>query len=264
MKIEITNLATYLHLLYAQLGRFHQLLAKTHRDQPSSVDACWSLMLYADEIVPGNVLGKAQRKGCSVFCSFLQFQLQALSNEKSWLTLCHVRSSLVNSLAGGIGQVISIILQSIFVRQHFSPGLVILLSSEAGNVRLFFKLGVFIQDGTSHKYCFSSKGDSGIKCCLLCNVTASKVSDEEDPDSAELSHTFRYNQLRVYSDEKILGAFDRLEQKKTVLSAVDFGLVQAVGVTYSTQMLLLNTDLRAANVSRPATQYCHDYMHGCL
>ena len=40
----------------------------------------------------------------------------------------------MNSLAGGIGQVISIILQSIFVRQHFSPGLVILLSSEAGNV----------------------------------------------------------------------------------------------------------------------------------
>ena len=49
-----------------------------------------------------------------------------------------------------------------------------------------------------------------------------------------------------------------------MLSAVDFGLVQAVGVTYSTQMLLLNTDLRAANVSRPATQYCHDYMHGRL
>ena len=85
-----------------------------------------------------------------------------------------------------------------------------------------------------------------------------------DPESAELSHTFRYNQLRVYSDEEILGAYDRLEQKKTALSAVDFGLVKAVGVTYSAQMLLLNTDLRAANVSRPATQYCHDYMHGCL
>ena len=129
----------------------------------------------------------------------------------------------MNSLEGGIGQVISIILQSIFVQQHFSPGLVVLLSSEAGNVRLFFKLGVFIQDGTSHKYCFSCKGDSGIKCCLLRNVTASKVSDEEDPESAERSHAFRYNQLRVYSDEEILGAFDRLEQKKTVLSAVDFG-----------------------------------------
>ena len=222
VKIEITNLATYLHLLYAQLGRFHQLLAKTHRDQPSSVDACWSLMLYADEIVPGNVLGKAQRKGCSVFCSFLQFQLQALSNEKSWLTLCRVRSSLVNSLAGGIGQVISIILQSVFVRQHFSPGLVILLSSEAGNVRLLFKLGVFIQDGTSHKYCFSSKGDSGIKCCLLCNVTASKVSDEEDPESAELSHTFRYNQLGSTQMKRFLAPLTGWSRKRqcSVLSTL--------------------------------------------
>ena len=71
VKIEITNLATYLLLLYAQMGRFHQLLAKAQRGQPSSVDACWSLMLYANEIVPGNLLGKA--------CSFLQFPLQALS-----------------------------------------------------------------------------------------------------------------------------------------------------------------------------------------
>ena len=265
VKFEITNLATYLHLLYAQMGSFHQLLNKTHRDQPSSVDDCWSLMLYGDEIVPGNVLGKAQRKGWSIFCSFLQFPLQALCNEKSWLTLCHVRSSLVNSLEGGIGQVMSIILQSIFVQQHFSPGLGVLLSSEAGNVGLFFKLGVFIQDGSSHKYCFSSKGDSGLKYCLLCNVTASKVSDEEDPESAELSRALKYNQLRVYSDEEILGTFDRLEQRKAVLSNADFGLWQkAVGVTYNTQMLLLNAELRAASVLRPATQYCHDYMHGCL
>ena len=147
----------------------------------------------------------------------------------------------------------------------FSPGLGVLLSFEAGNVRLFFKLGIFIQDGSSHKYCFSSKGDSGLKYCLLCNVTASKVSDEEDPESAELSHALKYNQLRVYSDEEILGTFDRLEQRKAVLSNADFGLWQkAVGITYNTQMLLLNAELRAASVLRPATQYCHDYMHGCL
>ena len=66
------------------------------------------------------------------------------------------------------------------------------------------------------------------------------------------------------SDEEILGTFDRLEQRKAVLSNVDFGLWQkAVGVIYNTQMLLLNTELRAANVLRPATQYCHDYMRGC-
>ena len=81
VRIEITNLATYLHLLYAQLGRFHQLLAKTHRDQPSSVDACWSLMLYADEIVPGNVLGKPKERAAvsSVLSSNSNSRLSAMT-----------------------------------------------------------------------------------------------------------------------------------------------------------------------------------------
>ena len=94
VKFEITNLAIYLHLLYTQIGSFHQLLNNTYRDQPSSVDDCWSLMLYENEIASGNVLGKTQRKGWSIFCSFLQFPLQALSNEKSWLTLSIISSSL--------------------------------------------------------------------------------------------------------------------------------------------------------------------------
>ena len=60
-------------------------------------------MLYENEIAPGNVLGKTQRKGWSIFCSFLQFPLQALSNDKSWLALAVILSSLKFLASHGIG-----------------------------------------------------------------------------------------------------------------------------------------------------------------
>ncbi|CAL1129152.1 unnamed protein product [Cladocopium goreaui] len=50
---------------------------------------------------------------------------------------------------------------------------------DGSSLKLFFDLQVLLQDGGSHKYTWSNKGDAGLKPCLLCNVQAGPKGGDE-------------------------------------------------------------------------------------
>ena len=61
---------------------FSAMLQRMHAAKPSSLEEPWKLVLYCDEVLPGNQLGyKSARKFWAFYWSILEFGSATLSNE---------------------------------------------------------------------------------------------------------------------------------------------------------------------------------------
>ena len=77
-----------------------QLLKK-----PPSIDNPWQLVLYSDEVTPGNPLSTAnKRKFHAIYWSFLEFGMHALCREESWFCIVTEYSIDMNTISAGLSQ----------------------------------------------------------------------------------------------------------------------------------------------------------------
>ena len=112
------------------------------------------------------------RKTWALYVSIKEFQTH-LQPTEAWITICVVRSSIVNTLDGNLSQLLKILLHH-WSTTHMIHLAGIQLFEPPGqpqcipHKRLFLSLGFFIMDGAAHKYAFSIKGDSGSRFCCLC------------------------------------------------------------------------------------------------
>ncbi len=268
MTLPYVNFLVYISKLYSQGGSFTQLLQAKHAQNPSSPDKPWGLTLYTDEVIPGNVLGRAERKAWTIYATLDEFRPQ-LHHTDLWLTLAIARTSHVQKLDAGIGQLMAVILQSIFCHPYAEPQGGFPLTHETGTIRLYFTWKTMVCDGAAHKQVWATKGDSGAKFCLLCgNVRGHRARQTEEPDEAEPEWHWQptpYDQLHLVSDEDILASYARLHARKATTSAADFSRWQvATGLTYSHHALLLNEPLKAKAILKPVQQFAHDWMHAVL
>jgi hypothetical protein len=137
-----------------QGGSFTSLLYSTLLDKPSTYEEPWSLIAYADEVVPGNQLSHDnRRKMWVIYISWLEFGAQALQKEESWLCVFSGRSINVNKAAAGISQVFGSMLKMFFGSLGFNirTGGIVLQDNENKSIRFFSKLGMILQDGGAHK-----------------------------------------------------------------------------------------------------------------
>ena len=82
LEVEIQHPAAMLWHLCQTSSRFSDLVARTCQRHPASFREPWSVILYADEILPGNQLAyKNGRKVWGMYWSIHQFGAAALSNE---------------------------------------------------------------------------------------------------------------------------------------------------------------------------------------
>ena len=262
------NLLVYLASLFQMGGSFHDLVQRKHRANPSSVSKPWQLSIYSDEVIPGNVLGPAQRKLWAIYASFQEMD-QFLHHEDLWLTISLERSSFVSQVQGGVGQIMSKILEAIFANAHMEPQAGFLLKSPCGpgsDVRLHFRWAICLADGAAHKQIWSSKGDAGTKFCILCaNIHSGQPTTGDDEDTMD-HRTTKYSQLVLTTDEDVVQSFHRLnERRATCRTKAEFSQwQQATGWTWNAHALLLNQTLLAKNQVKPVSQFCHDWMHGIL
>ena len=254
--IYFASFLVYLASLFQMGGSFHDLLQRKHQSNPSSVHRPWNLILYSDEVVPGNVLGRAERKFWAVYGTFHELR-QFIHHEDIWLTMSLERSNFVSQLQGGVCQIMSTVLKAIFCDAHVEPRAGYLLKSPCGpDIRLHFQWGICLADGAAHKAIWSSKGDAGTKYCFLCaNVHSRPAASPEDQDV--IDHYTKYNQLKLYQ---------RLDEKKrTATTKAEFNFwQQATGWTWNAHALLLHQPLLSKGQIRPVSQFCHDWMHGIL
>ena len=115
LKASIVNLHALLFHAFAQGGGFYKLMMETMEKHPPNPREPYSLVLYSDEVVPGNALSHDnKRKIWMVYGSLMQFGSERLSQECAWLTLASCRSSFLAQVHGGIGQLMKEIVKNAF------------------------------------------------------------------------------------------------------------------------------------------------------
>ena len=93
-------------------------------ERPNSMASPWGLILYFDELVPGNVLRlDNKRKTMSVYMSFMQLGHERLSKTEFWFTLAVARANVIRAIDGGWSNMYRILLRSLFFgSQQFRKG----------------------------------------------------------------------------------------------------------------------------------------------
>ena len=123
-------------------------------ERPCSADRPWSLVIYSDEIVPGNALAfQHRRKLWAIYVSFLEFE-EHLNNEYAWIPIVAVRTSQLKNVVSGISQVFAAVLKVFFgklLTYDFRTGGAQLKAPDGSTFRFWATLAMFIQDGAAQK-----------------------------------------------------------------------------------------------------------------
>ena len=266
IRLNVLNPISYLCILLMASVGFSQLVERTYDANPCTMDKPWRLALYSDEVTPGDAFSVTlARKVQVVYWSFLEFE-HLLSDENTWMIATAKRSSEVAKVSGQMSQVMGQVAKLFVYGDSSFDGSGIWVKLATGRkIRLFAKIGMFIQDGGAHKATFHCKGDSGSRFCMLCrNVFSlkSELGGDVDEDGDSYSSIIKVADLDFAESEEIIESLERVHHFRTIDTAKDFEKrCIANGFSYSGYNLLLDPDLR--DHLDPKDQFCHDWMH-CL
>ena len=106
VRIPIAHPYACLTHVLAESESFRKSFRQRLTDRPATPEDPWTIVIYSDEVTPGNPLACAnERKFQAVYWTFLELGVNALSRETSWFTLMTEYSSIVNnSLDSGLSQ----------------------------------------------------------------------------------------------------------------------------------------------------------------
>ena len=265
--MHVINPFAYLHLAMKQGGGFFRLMSQRLASTPSAHDAPWRIVMYSDEVVPGNQLSVHQtRKIWVIYWSFLELH-PCLSDEDAWIPMIAESSEGLKTVNGGISQVFAQMIRVFFglaVHDLMDGGMHI--EGPGGfRARLYAVLAMILQDGGAQKLVWSCKGESGTRLCMLCKNLVSTTSTLVDEDGTNLlvCNFLHEHELVFANDADIHATIERLSSFKLTSSAGDFKLrQQAMGFTFQEHALLFAKDLWDRGIVKPAAQFAHDWMHG--
>ena len=272
--INIADPFAMLYTLVKQCHGFSSLLQYALRRHPPSYDAQWRVLVYSDEVIPGNQLSLHNlRKVWVLYWSFLEFGAAVLSMEDAWLCLAVVESDHVKDIEGGMAQVFGAVLKHMFASGHGDHTLthsgVLLDFPDMSSTRLFARLEMILQDGGAHKLVFMVKGDAGTKFCMGCRTLYTESSDIVDGDTNDAlltcSQLFE-SDMDFATDAEVRGTVARLalyartHPARTTRDKELLGLrEQACGFNHNPHNMLLEPALD--DVVNPVSQFAHDPMH---
>lgn len=265
VKVAFVNPHAMLHKAFYQGGALARLLTRRLLACPSSPEAPWRLVLYSDEVVPGNQLSHDnKRKLWVIYFSFLELGANALSNEDAWFCVFVKRSRDVNLLSAGMGQVFGAVIKLFFgaAGHDISSGGLYFQAPDGSPLRLFANLAMVLQDGGAHKSVWHCKGDAGTKFCMLCRNLYSEKSELTAEDGSKMltCTLIHESDLDFATDDDIRGSVRRLADSRATDSKQMFEKrSQAVGFNHEPHGMLLDVELDA--IVRPASHFCHDWMH---
>lgn len=156
-----------------QCAGFRAIFEQTvSRCRPSPAQP-WHIVLYCDEITPGNPLRPDnKRKVTAFYASFLEFK-DALRCEECWLLLGVLRSSLLKDIAGGMSAVVRQLLRQMLL----GPRNIRTAGALCGSTLVFGRFHRILGDEAAVKAALATKGASGLKPCLHCKNVVAKAAD---------------------------------------------------------------------------------------
>ena len=253
-----------LYFVFFHCAEFAAFFEQRLHECPSTEESPWNILLYCDEVHPGDQLGgKKLRKFHAIYFSFQEFGAAALANEDMWFTVATVRTQVVNQIPGAMSKVFSIVLRDMFVDGPLADIGANLQHADRTH-RFFAKLGYFIQDGAAHKQTWHCKGDSGCKLCVLCRNIFSLASEVVGDDGEELlrCNAKTHAELDLATSADLRYAVRHLNE---LHDAPDFDAAEfedrekALGFTWSPYNLLGDPEMDPY-LDVP-NQFFHDWMH---
>ena len=138
-----------LHVAASTSVSFQKFLLRVLAASPSTPQRPWRVMVYFDEVTPGNQLSSAnRRKSQCVYWTIAEFGDTALVDEEAWFT-CLVATSLqVKKVLGGMSCVIGAFLKMFWGQDIVEArwgGVSLPLQSNAP-VRIFLEMGCILAD----------------------------------------------------------------------------------------------------------------------
>ena len=230
---DLTIISPFAMLYIATLRckGFEQLIRRTIAAHPPSYERPWRLIVYSDEIIPGNVIAARNvRKLWVLYWSFFEFGVANLSEEDAWFCIAAERTDRVKQLEGGMAQVFGQVLQYLFapgvpedgvVKHSLKDGGVRLRFAHGSHVRIFAELFMILQDGGAHKQVFCVKGDAGLKQCIECRNFYAKdhgVVDEEAGEGILTCASVLGDEMDFATDDEVRRTVQRLAEFKLTLT----------------------------------------------
>ncbi len=243
-----------LYYMIRSCDRLRAFILRTLELHPCSPTNPWTVILYDDEILAGNVLlHHNHRKSWAYYYSFLEFGVAALSSEFLWFTLTVSKSDSVTSIVGhGRGMLfkeMALTLVSFRVE-----GFV------CGDIMIWAKGLKVVGDGDALKHSMDLKGASGHFQCPLCsNVVSRRVARKANLAVTDMVciTELDVSKFQAHSDESFINNAKFLESQKPLLGNTKFKeLETSLGLNYAPDGVLLcdNLEFKITNVG-------YDYQH---
>eukprot|EP00971_Amphidinium_carterae_P239319 4751070-Amphidinium_carterae.1 len=234
-QLEVQSPFAMMYYLTLKSSSFGKLIQQAHMRLPSSPQSPWHFILYSDEVTPGNQLLHVNARQLQVlYWSLLEFGMDVLSEEESWLEVAICRSSIVQKLKGGMSSLVATALKLCWgTKTHdFMTSCIHLMLPDGTALRVFVKFAIKLADEGALHQAFGCKGASGLKPCMLCNnIFNSKTGrDIEFADETwAQSHTscllegHELSKCQLHSEATVAAVFKRLRSaREDGISARDF------------------------------------------
>ena len=233
------------------------------RLRPCTRDTPYTLLLYGDEVVPGDALKlDNHRKAFVMYVAVREWGPFVLKHVEAWRPLCLIRSTLAGTVAGGLANAVRICLRRMFVHEGISTtGVVVpMRNSAGGQAILFFKLRNLVLDGDAMRFTFSCMGAAGKLPCLGCLNVMQRHDDTPLPAGFVDMSSGDYTRFQHATNEDVWTKAETLRAQFTILNRTNFrALETATGLRYNPLGALYGPELREH--VKPIDVLTHDAMH---
>ena len=184
-KLQCTSFAKLINMMVTTSPAFKEHLLQLWKAKPCTQMDPYSLLLYGDELVPGNVLHLDQSRklfGCQGCIK--DFGPEFTRSNASWMPLFCIRHTAAANIQGGMSYIFKTYLRQLFVVERISDrGIVVPVGTEAGdNIVLYFKLSNLICDGDALRMLMNWKGAKAKLPCFCCMNVLSQEEEDDLPD----------------------------------------------------------------------------------
>ncbi len=232
----------------------------------STVHGVLSLLLYGDELVPGNVLRHdAGRKVFAFYYAFLEWPTWILHQSDAWFCFGALRTNILEDVKGGVSSVFAKIVRIMFVTGPANYTTGVFYVSRGADILYRATLRGIIADEKGLKEAFDLKGASGTKPCPSCQNMFNFIHKGRGSANAyrlPLDNTSRKDWI-PHTDESIHEAHNRLsnmveeglERRKGKFEQLETDF----GVNYNPDGLIGHPALKT--VIKPVSHYIRDWQH---
>ena len=228
VKVDFIDPAAYLWYALQTCPMFNEFFGKKARELGSKTIEKWSIVLYSDEVTPGNQLkANNTRRLQTFYWTLLEFGPEALASEDAWMVLTSVRSKTVMDLDGKLSQLTKhCMLQFIQHGRDFRHGVMMPCEGNAGFM-LCAQIKIVLADESALKSMYEFKGASGKLLCFFCRNTIQKRYAPEGMDDRMVWHTCTDTERFIpHSRESLMEVVDFLARQATRLNKGEFAELQ--------------------------------------